>query len=92
LSPTLEFITDVLYSVWNLSTHLYTLPWLKQLSSYLIFILLYISEGFTPSDHKKQIILWCSSTVQVDSGVALLYELLCRLVLLDHHDPYMAYC
>jgi len=40
---------------WNLSTHSYTLPWLKQLSPYWTFILLYILEGLTPSDHKKQI-------------------------------------
>jgi len=30
--------------------------------------------------------------VQVDIGAAMLYELLCRLILLDYHDPYMAYC
>jgi len=30
--------------------------------------------------------------VQVDSGAAMLYELLRRLVLLDRHDPYMVYC
>ena len=36
--------------------------------------------------------LLCSSTVQVDSGAAMLYELLRKLILLDRHDPYMAYC
>jgi hypothetical protein len=31
--------------------------------------------------------LLCSSTVQVDSGAAMLYQLLRRLILLDRHDP-----
>jgi len=30
--------------------------------------------------------------VQVDIGAAMLYELLRRLILLDRHDPYVAYC
>jgi len=30
--------------------------------------------------------------VQVDSGAAMLYELLRRLILLDRRDPYTAYC
>jgi len=32
-----------------------------------------------------------SSPVQVDSGATMFYELLRRLILLDRHDPYMAY-
>jgi hypothetical protein len=30
--------------------------------------------------------------MQVDIGAAMLYELSHRLILLDRHDPYMAYC
>jgi hypothetical protein len=41
---------------------------------------------------KKRITLCCSSMVQVNSGAAMLYELLRRLILLDPHDRYTAYC
>ena len=30
--------------------------------------------------------------VQVDSGAAMFYELLRRLIQLNRHDPYMEYC
>ena len=30
--------------------------------------------------------------LEVISGTAILFELLRRLILFDHHDPYMAYC
>ena len=45
-APTPVFITDVFIPFWNLSTHSYTLPWLKQMSPYWMFVLLWISEGF----------------------------------------------
>jgi hypothetical protein len=41
---------------------------------------------------KKLITLLCSSTLQVDIGAAVFYEVLRSLILLNRHDPYMAYC
>jgi len=72
---------------WNISTNPYTLPWPKQLSAYRNFVLLLISEGFSPSDDKKTNNAWLFFTVQVNNWMAMLYVLLHSLVLLDRHNP-----
>jgi hypothetical protein len=46
-SPTVVFITDVLSSILK-SFHPYTLPWLKQLSPYWTFILLWLQKVSHP--------------------------------------------
>jgi len=89
-SPTPVFITDVLSSVLK-SFHPFThSPLTQSTVSTLNLHSSVDSEGFTPSDHIKRIMLHCSSMVQVDSGAAMLYkyELWRRLILLDCHDPY----
>jgi hypothetical protein len=66
--------TDVLPS-WNLSTHWYTLLSLIQLLPHCWMILLWISLGFIPSDHKNIVTERCSSLVQFSSGVVMLRTL-----------------
>jgi hypothetical protein len=67
-------MTDVLPS-WNLSTHWYTFLSLIHLPPYYWIILLWISLGFAPSDHKNLITEGCSSVVQFSSGVAMILTL-----------------
>jgi hypothetical protein len=90
-NPTLVFITDVLPSVLKSFHQFIHSPLTQTTVSTLNRHSSVDFKGFTPFDHKKQITLLCSSMVQVDSGVVMLYEQLHRLIQLDHHDPYMAY-
>ena len=93
-SPSPVFITEVLSSVLK-SFHPFIHSPLTQTT--ISIMNLHSSVDFRRfhalwPQRKKQITLCCSSTVQVDIGMAMLYELLRRLILLDRHDPYMAFC
>ena len=46
---------------------------LQHSSPYCCSILLWISRGFTPSDHKNRMVPRCSSTVHTAKGVAILF-------------------
>jgi hypothetical protein len=85
-SPSPGFITDVLSFVLK-SFHPLTHSPLTQTT--VSIPNLHSSVDFrrfhTLRQKKKRITLRCSSTVQVDSGAAMLYDLLRRLILLDRH-------
>jgi len=64
-----KFLSTVLgLPLLNLSTHWYTFLRIMQFSPYCANILLWISEDFTPSDHKNWMTPHCSTMVQSESG------------------------
>jgi hypothetical protein len=54
--------------LWNPSIHSYTFLCIAQFHLYCANILLWISEGFTPSDSRTWMTAHCSTTVQSESG------------------------
>jgi hypothetical protein len=90
-SPNWVFITAVFLPLWNLSTHSYTLPWIKQNVS-VQNLYSSVDFRFLTLWPQKCIRLCCFSKVQFESGTNILYELLRKLIILDCHDPYKAYC
>jgi hypothetical protein len=83
-NPTRGFITDVLSSLLKSFHPLIHSPLTQSTVSIL--------NLHSSVDFRSFHTIRCSSTVQVDSGAATFYELLRRLIQLDRHDPYMAYC